>query len=249
MSFEPSPCISPLFRGVENETEASRQELHPPEEQLHFRESGKQLSAQGKACRDVQATAFDSSDEFLVEQLREGNHGALALLFRRYARLVRTVAYRILRDAAEAEDLLQEVFLFIFRKWALFDASRGSARSWIVQVTYHRAIDRRRHLASRHFYANAELDETLLTIDGPIADSAFYERSIEGSLGTEMLSKIAEALSIDQRKTIQLYFFEGYTFEEIAELTKQMVGNVRNHYYRGLDKIRKLVFAPELRDK
>jgi RNA polymerase sigma-70 factor, ECF subfamily len=163
--------------------------------------------------------------------------------------LVRTVADRILGDAAEAEDLLQEVFLFIFRKWALFDASRGSARSWIVQVTYHRAIDRRRHLASRHFYANAELDETLLRIDGPMADSAFYERSIEGSLGTEMLSKIAEALSIDQRRTIQLYFFEGYTFEEIAELTKQMVGNVRNHYYRGLEKIRKLVFAPELRDK
>jgi RNA polymerase sigma-70 factor (ECF subfamily) len=189
------------------------------------------------------------SDEFLLEQLREGNHGALALLFRRYARLVRTVAYRILRDAAEAEDLLQEVFLFIFRKWALFDASRGSARSWIVQVTYHRAIDRRRHLASRNFYDSAELDETLLSMDGPIADSAFYERSIEGSLGTEMLSKIAEALSIDQRRTIQLYFFEGYTFEEIAELTKQMIGNVRNHYYRGLEKIRKLVFAPELRDK
>ena len=176
------------------------------------------------------------SDEFLLEQLREGNHGALALLFRRYARLVRTVAYRILRDAAEAEDLLQEVFLFIFRKWALFDASRGSARSWIVQVTYHRAIDRRRHLASRNFYASAELDETILSLDEPIADSEFYERSIEGSLGTEMLSKIAEALSIDQRRTIQLYFFEGYTFEEIAEHTKQMVGNVRNHYYRGLER-------------
>jgi RNA polymerase sigma-70 factor, ECF subfamily len=214
---------------------------------------GAHLSAQDVPRKtnlaDGSRSVENLSDEFLLEQLREGNHGALALLFRRYARLVRTVAYRILRDAAEAEDLLQEVFLFIFRKWALFDASRGSARSWIVQVTYHRAIDRRRHLASRHFYANAELDETLLTIDGPIADSAFYERSIEGSLGTEMLSKIAEALSIDQRKTIQLYFFEGYTFEEIAELTKQMVGNVRNHYYRGLDKIRKLVFAPELRDK
>jgi RNA polymerase sigma-70 factor, ECF subfamily len=249
MSFEPSPCISPLFRGVENKTEASGQLSHPLAEQLDFGGSGRQSSDQGKACTDVQATAFDSSDEFLLEQLKEGNHGALALLFRRYARLVRTVAYRILRDAAEAEDLLQEVFLFIFRKWALFDASRGTARSWIVQVTYHRAIDRRRHLASRHFYANAELDETLLTIDGPMADTAFYERSIEGSLGTEMLSKIAEALSIDQRRTIQLYFFEGYTFEEIAELTKQMVGNVRNHYYRGLEKIRKLVFAPELRDK
>ena len=250
MTPEATPCIPPGFRGVERatESECGRELQSTRGTQSTFR-----IQRRTVTLADGVLTAVNSgrscSDEFLLEQLREGNHGALALLFRRYARLVRTVAYRILRDAAEAEDLLQEVFLFIFRKWALFDASRGSARSWIVQVTYHRAIDRRRHLASRHFYANAELDETLLTIDGPMADSAFYERSIEGSLGTEMLSKIAEVLSIDQRRTIQLYFFEGYTFEEIAELTKQMVGNVRNHYYRGLEKIRKLVFAPELRDK
>ncbi len=189
------------------------------------------------------------SDEFLLEQLRDGNHGALALLFRRYAHLVRTVAYRILRDEAEADDLLQDVFLFVFRKWALFDAARGSARSWIVQVTYHRAIDRRRHLASRHFYANAELDETLLTIDEPMTDSTFYDRSIEGSLGIETVNRIEEALSIGQRRTIQLYFFDGYTFEEIAELTGETVGNVRNHYYRGLERIRKLIFARKLRDE
>lgn len=64
-----------------------------------------------------------------------------------------------------------------------------------------------------------------------------------------MISRIEKALSIDQRRTIQLYFFKGYTFQEIAGLTGQMVGDVRNRYYRGLEKIRKLVFAPELRDK
>jgi RNA polymerase sigma-70 factor (ECF subfamily) len=189
------------------------------------------------------------SDESLLEQLREGSQVALALLFRRYARIVRAVAYRILRDWAEADDLLQEVFLFIFRKCALFDAGRGSARSWIVQVTYHRAIDRRRHLASRGYYSSEELDETLLTIDEPMSDTTFYERSIEGSLGTEMLRRIEEALSSDQRRTMLLYFFEGYTFEEIAERIGQTVGNARNHYYRGLEKIRKLVFTPELREK
>jgi RNA polymerase sigma-70 factor (ECF subfamily) len=194
-------------------------------------------------------SAESLSDEFLLQQLREGNHGALALLFRRNARLVHTVAYRILRDEAEAEDLLQEVFLFIFRKWALFDASRGSARSWIVQVTYHRAIDRRRYLASRNFYSSAELDEEFHTIEEPMTDITFHEHSIEGALGNAMMRKIKESLSEDQRKTMQLYFFDGYTFEEIAELTGQMVGNVRNHYYRGLDRIRKLVFAPEMREK
>ena len=189
------------------------------------------------------------SDESLLAQIHEGNHGALALLFRRYARMVHTVASRIVRDAAEADDLVQEVFLFVFRRCALFDAARGSARSWIVQVTYHRAIDRRRHLASRHFYRNAELDETLLPVDEPWTETAFYERSVEGSLGTEMLGKIEEALSSDQRRTIQLYFFDGYAFEEIAHHLGQTVGNVRNHYYRGLERIRKLVFASQLQSK
>lgn len=193
--------------------------------------------------------AREFSDESLVEQLLHGNHGALALLFRRYARMVRAVAFRILRDDAEADDLVQEVFLFIFSKSTLFDPTRGSARSWIVQVTYHRAIDRRRHLASRRFYSNEELDETLLEVDGPKLDTAFYERSMEGALGAEMLKKIEEELTSDQARTIQLYFFEGFTFEEIAKLMGQAVGNVRNHYYRGLERMRRLIFAGVQRSK
>ena len=65
---------------------------------------------------------FEASDEKLLEQVRDGEREALALLFRRHARAVRNVAIRILRDEAEADDLVQEVFLFIFRKAALFDA-------------------------------------------------------------------------------------------------------------------------------
>ena len=64
----------------------------------------------------------------------------------------RGVAFRILRDASEADDLLQEVFLFVHRKANIFDPSKASVRSWIVQMTYQRAIDRRRYLQSRHFY-------------------------------------------------------------------------------------------------
>ena len=86
------------------------------------------------------------SDEAVMAQICDGNREALAVLFRRYARLVRTVAVRILRDDSEADDLLQDVFLFIHRNCRIFDASRAPARSWIVQMTYHRAIDRRRYL-------------------------------------------------------------------------------------------------------
>ena len=202
-----------------------------------------------RGIADTPRTAVTPSDELLIEQLRNKSQDALALLFRRYARIVRSVAFRILRDPAEADDLLQEVFLFIFRKWSLFDASRGSARSWIVQVTYHRAIDRRRHLASRRFYSNSELDESILTADELMMDTTFYERTVEGCLGEETLKRIEEELSSDQRKTIQLYFFDGYSFDEIAELTGQTIGNIRNHYYRGLERIRKLIFAGALQSK
>lgn len=189
------------------------------------------------------------SDEQLLARVRHGNHNALALLFRRHSRLVRAVASRILRDAAEAEDLMQEVFLFIYKKAVLFDEVRSSGRSWIVQVTYHRAIDRRRQLTSRHFYATAAFDEALANIEERLTDSAQYERSIEGALGAELLRSIEKKLSDDQRRTLQLYFFEGHSFEEIAGHTGQTVGNVRNHYYRALERIRQLVFRPESRKK
>jgi RNA polymerase sigma-70 factor, ECF subfamily len=162
---------------------------------------------------------------------------------------VKAVAYRILRDTSESEDLLQEVFLYIFRKPALFDGTRGSVRSWIVQVTYHRAIDRRRYLISRHFYAALDLQNPGVETRMLDTEIAFYEQSMEGTLGTSMLKRIDESLSEDQRRTIQLHFFEGYTLEEIAGRTGQSIGNVRNHYYRGLDRMRQIVFAAKLQAK
>ena len=69
------------------------------------------------------------------------------------------VAYRVLRDASEADDLLQDIFLLIHRLCKTFDSSKGSARFWILQMTYRRAISRRRYLTSRHFYTRLDLDE------------------------------------------------------------------------------------------
>jgi hypothetical protein len=89
-------------------------------------------------------------DEALIARVCGSDKEALACLFRRYARLVRGVALRILRDASEADDLLQEVFLFIHRKAAIFDSSKSSARSWIVQMTYHRAAVISSHVTSTH---------------------------------------------------------------------------------------------------
>ncbi len=187
------------------------------------------------------------SDEVLIARVCAGDKEALAQLFRRYARLVRTVAYRILRDGAEADDLLQDVFLFINRKCETFDGSKGSARSWIVQITYHRSIDRRRYLCSRHFYTQVNIDDPAMEVSDPRADVPPYDQSIEGVLGRTGLEKMRKSLSEDQWTTMRLFFFEGFTIEEIAVHLEQSPGNVRNHYYRGLEKVRKQMCAKKLR--
>lgn len=189
------------------------------------------------------------SDEQLMEQVRNGAKEALGALFRRYARAVRNIACRILRDEAEADDLVQEVFLFIFRKAALFDPARGSVGSWLVQVAWHRSIDRRRYLAARNFYTSLELEDDLLESGNSRRRPVFYEESMEGSLGRDTLRRIDESLTEDQRRVIHLCFFEGHTVGEIAALLGQTPGNVRNHYYRALEKMRREIFPAKLRKK
>jgi RNA polymerase sigma-70 factor (ECF subfamily) len=170
----------------------------------------------------------------------QGDKDALASLFRRYARIVRGVAYRVLRDASEADDLLQDLFLMIHRKCGMFDASRGPARFWILQMTYHRAIGRRRYLNSRHFYTRVDLDDAERDLAAPASGSL-------GLPGNSSLKKIFEALTEDQRQTLRLFFVEGYTLTEIATKLSQTRGNVKHHYFRGLEKLRKQFFDSKLR--
>ena len=189
------------------------------------------------------------SDEQLLEQVRDGAKEALSALFRRYARAVRNVAHRILRDDAEADDLVQEVFLFIFRKAALYNSAYGRAATWIIHVAYHRAFDRRRYLNSRRFYASHELKDAGLQLADPRQEALYYEQTLEGILGTPLMAKFNARLTPEQRETIQLFFFEGYALKEIAEITGRSLSNVRSHYYRGLERLRKYVLPKNLRSK
>lgn len=190
------------------------------------------------------------SDEAVIAQVCEGSREALAVLFRRYARIVRGVAYRVLRDPSEADDLLQDIFLLIHRLCATFDSSKGPARFWILQMTYRRAISRRRYLTSRHFYTRLDLDQAANQLGNPPAKSGRFEDSMDGVLERkEALQSWFAELSESQRQTLHLFFFEGCTFDEIAARQGQTAGNARNHYYRGLDKLRKQISAGKLPGK
>jgi RNA polymerase sigma-70 factor (ECF subfamily) len=187
----------------------------------------------------------DLSDEGLMTQVCAGSMEALAVLFRRYARLVRTVAMRILRDDSEADDLLQEVFLFVHRNCSRFDSSKSALRSWIVQMTYHRAIDRRRYLNSRCFYTRLDLDEAARLPD-PGLESREETIPLDSLVGNTTMQGLLDSLTEDQRNTLSLHFVEGYSFDEIAAKLNQSLGNIRNHYYRGLEKLRKQMFPGKL---
>src|SRR5271163_3279701 len=115
-------------------------------------------TAAHSAVTGVPAHPTELSDEALLTKVCAGDCDALALLFRSYAHLVRNVGRRILRDKGEADDLVQDVFLYIHRKSTLFDSSKGSARSWIIQVAYTQAFLRRRELKSHGFYLSGIAD-------------------------------------------------------------------------------------------
>jgi RNA polymerase sigma-70 factor, ECF subfamily len=177
------------------------------------------------------------SDEALVEAVRMGDSEALRILFRRYVGLVRSIGRRILRDDAEAEDLVQEVFLFFVGHAQVFDSKKGSARTWIVQNVYYQAISRRRYLSTRHRLFENRTATLLVGSDvsrcGCSADAMF---------DSALIQEILQILTSDQFETIRLFFFEGYTLSEISEKLRQPLGNVRHHYYRGLNKLRARLF-------
>jgi RNA polymerase sigma-70 factor, ECF subfamily len=184
-------------------------------------------------------------DEQLICKVDGGDKEALSNLFRRYAVMVRNVGKRILRDKSESEDLVQEVFLYIHRKSGLFDSSKGSARSWIIQVAYTQALLRRRELKSHGFYLSGIADNAAERHQA-CDKGADYDHTVEGLFGRSVWKKMVEDLTEDQRETFRLHFFEGYTFAEIAEKLGQSFANVRNHHYRGLEKLRKHLAEDEL---
>jgi RNA polymerase sigma-70 factor (ECF subfamily) len=205
--------------------------------------------AETVSCRaESEILEADVPDEAVMLHLCAGNREAMAILFRRYARLVRTVARRILRDDSEADDLLQDVFLFVHRHCATFDSSKAPVRSWIVQMTYHRAIDRRRYLNSRHFYTRLDLDGVEDLLD-PHSQSREEEARFVSLVGNTTVQGLLDTLTEDQRNTLTLHFFEDYTFGEIAARLDQPLGNIRNHYYRGLEQLRKRVFSNKLQGR
>jgi len=183
------------------------------------------------------------SDELLMAHLQAGHTDVLAIIFDRYHRLILSVAMKILRDIGEAEDLMQTVFLEIFKSAAQFDQARGTLKVWILQYAYHRGMSRRQHLNIRHFYKNSDIADVpseLLT-----ADVIHFSDQEIRQLVTEALGSLSEI----QSKVLKLAYFEGLSLREIADRTNDSLGNVRHHYYRGLQRLRAVIKNEPAKEK
>ncbi len=167
-----------------------------------------------------------------MRHLQAGNTDAFAVIFKRYHRLVHVTALHILRDAAEAEDLTQSVFLEIYRKAGQFDSARGTLKVWLLQYAYSRSTNRRNYLLVRHLYSKADVSD--------IDDAAsFWSTSrIQSQESSRLATEALESLPEAQRQTIEMFFFEGLDFKEIARRRNEKFSNVRHHYYRGLQRLR-----------
>lgn len=195
----------------------------------------------GKGGNAERQAERNDSDEEAMARLQRRDHDALRLLFDRYSRLVFRVAIRVLHDKGEAEDLVQEVFTHLYQKASLFDSRKGTAKSWILRAAFRRALDRQSYLTARRFFSGAEPASLGDLLYG---DSA-WECQIVAKVSLGQLQGLFDSLSEEQRQTLQLFFFEGMTFHEIAERFDVPLGNIRHYYYRGLEKLRGNIFSKE----
>jgi len=185
------------------------------------------------------------SDEYLVLRMEKGDRHAVELLFDRYSTLVFGIGLRILHDRGEAEDFVQDVFLRLFESVKGFDPSKGSGRTWIVQIAYRRAFDRNGYLTKRRFYDGTDFEQIQNTLQAETA----VENRIADLLTGEQLHAAFEELGEKQRTTLEMFFFEGLDLRQISERLGETLENTRHFYYRGLERLRRIAVARVRRER
>jgi len=161
----------------------------------------------------------------LVRQMAAGDREAFTVFYDRYAPVVFPLILRIVRERADASDVLQEVFWEAWRDAPAYDAARGSAEAWMVTRARTRAIDRIRATRRRSETFVAPLDDGIAAAD-------------RGTVMTA-LDRLPEA----QREVIELAYYAGLTQTEIAERLKQPLGTVKTRIRLGLERLREVMKA------
>ncbi len=171
-------------------------------------------------------------DARLAERIRAGDSDALGELYDRHASTALATALRVVGDREEAEDLVHEAFVAVWRKIDRFDAARGSLRAWLMTIVRNRAIDRVR--ARRPRIDVDAADELALLRTGP---NPTWEAALARSSAAELRAAMAD-LPEEQRRAVELAYFEGYTYREVAEVTGVAPGTATGRLRLALAKLR-----------
>ena len=166
----------------------------------------------------------------MVVRIRTGDEQAMAQLYDRYSSIVYSVALRVLGDTGGAEDVVQDVFMQLWRNPAAFDSSRGSLPAWLAVIARNRAID-----AIRKRRPEDDIAETIVSVEPDLAGETERARAIEKVRGT------LGAMPAPQRDALEMAFFEGLTHSEIAAKTGEPLGTIKTRIRAGLLALRKVL--------
>jgi len=169
-----------------------------------------------------------AADLASISAIRSGDESAMAQLYDRYSSIVYSVALRVLGDTAAAEDILQEVFLHLWRNPNLFDSSRGNLAAWLAVISRNRSID-----TLRKRKPETDAAEVLISVEPDLAGEAERARAMEKVRG--VLSQMPPS----QRASLEMAYFQGLTHTEIASRTGEPLGTVKTRIRTGLLALRK----------
>jgi RNA polymerase sigma-70 factor (ECF subfamily) len=173
-------------------------------------------------------------DRELLRRIGDGDRSAFDSFYDQYSGLLFSIAVKILNDAKEAEDVLQEVFMQIWNKANAYDPLLGKPASWAVTLTRNKAIDRIRASNRRSkLLEQATVEANVATDHSPSANEKLHGRE-----NAQMIRSVVAALPLDQRRAIEMAFFSGLTQDEIAKNLQEPLGTIKARIRRGMLKLR-----------
>jgi RNA polymerase sigma-70 factor, ECF subfamily len=187
-------------------------------------------------------TVHELSDAQLVVAIGRFKETALAEAYRRHGGAVMGLAQRVTGDAAEAEDVTQDVFVRLWDRPDRFDSSRGSLRTYLLTVTHSRAVDTMRARAART--RREREDAYKVAAAGYDVDLEVRDLALADQVARAMAS-----LTDDERRAIELAYFEGHTYREVAILLSQPEGTVKSRIRSGLRSMRRSLSDHEMHER
>jgi RNA polymerase sigma-70 factor (ECF subfamily) len=177
-----------------------------------------------------------SNDVVLVERLKRADPTALAAVYDRYGALAYSLIFRITRDSSVAEDLVQELFLRLWNRIQDFDASRGSLNVWVLAIARNLAIDYLRSSHSRFLARTLSLDKT------DYASISYKPNEVTQTLdNSRVVQEAFSSLNLNQRKVLEMAYFEGFSQSEIALRLKEPLGTVKSWMRSALLRLRTIL--------